>query len=184
MLRDHSLVPAEALRVIALGMLAEEPHRYAELAGEIQHFVSHIVGPSLELMGTSVELLRYEGLIEAVEGNGMEDNGLLRLTTHGREALQELLTAALRAPAGPFLRLFLALKLRFLHLLSAEEQRAQMALIAAWYRAELERIEALRDRHGSSSGLFLGWLDLQAAQIRAQLDWLRKLAEGETATSA
>ena len=66
MFRDNSLIPAEAIRLAALGLLAEAERRYGDLAGEIRHFTSRIVGPSLDLMGTSVELLRYEGLIEAV----------------------------------------------------------------------------------------------------------------------
>jgi Putative AphA-like transcriptional regulator len=61
MFRDNSLIPAEAIRLAALGMLAESQRRYSDLAGEIRHLTSRIVGPSLDLMGTSLELQRYEG---------------------------------------------------------------------------------------------------------------------------
>ncbi|HYC12673.1 MAG TPA: hypothetical protein VEC75_00390, partial [Stellaceae bacterium] len=62
MFRDRSLVPAEAIRLTALGLLAEGPRRYGDLAAAVRHFTGRIVGPSLDLMGSSLELLRYEGL--------------------------------------------------------------------------------------------------------------------------
>src|SRR5687767_4992331 len=69
MYRDNSLMPKEAVRLAALGTLAQAGSlRYADLAGAIRHFTSRIVGPSLDLMGTSLELLRYDGLIEALDG--------------------------------------------------------------------------------------------------------------------
>jgi DNA-binding PadR family transcriptional regulator len=172
MFRDHSLAPAEALRLAALGMLAETPRRYGELAAEIRHFVTRLVGPTLELMGTSLEVLRYEGLIAAVDGRGMEDNAVLQITESGKAALSELLRAGLGAPLNQFNKLFLAIKLRFLHLLGAAEQAEQLRLVADWYRSELERLEELRARHAASSSLFLGWLDEETAQIRGRLDWL------------
>ena len=68
MFRDNSLIPTEAVRLAALGFLAEAPRRYGDLAAEIRHFTGRVVGPSLDLMGTSLELMRFEGLIEAVDG--------------------------------------------------------------------------------------------------------------------
>ncbi len=50
MYRDNSLIPSEAIRLLALGILAGGDKSYAELAGEVRHFVSHITGPSLELV--------------------------------------------------------------------------------------------------------------------------------------
>lgn len=176
MLRDTPLLPVEALRLAALGMLAEAPRRYGDLAAEIQHFTSHITGPSLELMGTSLELLRVEGLIAAA-GHGTEDNALLSLTDAGRAALADLLRAGLKPPPGnSFNRLLLALKLRFLQLMPAADQVQQIGLIAAWYRAELERIEELHRRQSASPSLFLRWLDQEIAAIRLRLDWLTELA--------
>jgi DNA-binding PadR family transcriptional regulator len=172
MFRDHSLVPTEAIRLAALGMLAEEPLRYAELAGKIRHFTARIVGPSLELMGTSLELLRFEGLVEAAEGTGMVDNALLRLTGAGREALATLLAAGLRGPNGEINKLVLALKLRFLHLLPPAERAQQIDVIAEWLEAEIARLEDLRRGDADGSDLFLGWLDQDIAQARARLAWL------------
>src|SRR5512146_571537 len=91
--RDNSLIPAEAIRLAALGLLAEGARRYGDLASEIRHFTRRIAGPSLDLMGSSLELLIYEGLAEAVDGKGMADNALLRLTPPGATALQALLKA-------------------------------------------------------------------------------------------
>ena len=44
MYRDNSLIPSEAIRLLALGILAGGDKSYAELAGEVRHFVSHITG--------------------------------------------------------------------------------------------------------------------------------------------
>jgi hypothetical protein len=58
MYKDNSLVPSEAVRLAALGLLARTPRAYADLAREIRHFAQRIVGPSLELLGPSLELLK------------------------------------------------------------------------------------------------------------------------------
>ena len=170
MLRDNSLIPAEAVRLAALGMLAEKPYCYGELAGEIRHFISRITGPSLDLMGTSIELLRYNGLIEAVDGKGMEDNALLRLTETGRTAFLTLMGAALKVPGGEVNRLSAALKLRFLHLLPEAEQRLQFAIMSDWCRAELARLLDLRQ--GIAVAELAQWLDLEIAFYQSRLDWL------------
>src|SRR5215469_8676279 len=97
MFRDHSLVPAEAIRLAALGLLAEAPRRYADLAAEVRFLTSRIAGPSPELMGTSLELLRYEGLVSPM--NGANADSELTLSSNGRTALEDLLRANLRAPS-------------------------------------------------------------------------------------
>jgi hypothetical protein len=106
----------------------------------------------------------------------MEDNALLQITASGRAALDELLRAALTAPLSQFNRLFLAIKLRFLHLLPAAEQVEQLRLVGDWYRSELARLEELRQHHAEGSRFFLGWLDQETAQIRSRLDWLAEAA--------
>jgi DNA-binding PadR family transcriptional regulator len=174
MFRTNSLVPTEAIRLAALGMLAEQPRRYGDLALEIRHFTGRIVGPSLDLMGTSLELLRFEGLIEAVDGEGMADNALLRPTAAGREALGTLLQARLAGLSGEVNRLVLALKLRFLHLLPPAEMREQIEAIAEWCAGEMARLEDLRRHHEGASALFTGWLDRDIAQLRERLGWLRE----------
>ena len=64
MYADNTLTPKEAIRLCALGTLAAGPIRYADLATSIRHFISRITGPSLDLMAESIELLRYEGLVD------------------------------------------------------------------------------------------------------------------------
>src|SRR5579862_642450 len=110
MYRDKSLMPTQAIRLAVLGSLGLGARRYGELATETRHFTGALVGPSLDLLGTSIELLRFEGLIEPVAGQGMADNAELRLTESGRDALHDLLSAPLRAPLNDVGRLTLALK--------------------------------------------------------------------------
>ncbi len=176
MFRDNSLIPAEALRLAALGLLAEKPRRYGDLALAIRHFSSHVVGPSLDLMGTSLELLRYEGLIEAVEAQGVADNATLRLSARGVTALQGLLRAQLRSPVGDLNRLGLLLKLRFLHHLPAVEQRMQLSLMAEVMASERFRLEELRRQN--ALGLFADWLDHEIALVEERVAWLSKRAGG------
>jgi DNA-binding PadR family transcriptional regulator len=172
MFRDNSLIPAEAVRLAALGFLAEAPRRYGELAAEIRHFTGRIVGPSLDLMGTSLELMRFEGLIEAVDGEGMADNAVLRLTAAGKTALFSLLRAQLRSPLADMNRLALFLKLRFLHHLSPHDQTAQRALIAEALESERARLDELR-RHPGASALFFDWLARDIALLDDRIAWLR-----------
>src|SRR5258708_9949928 len=116
MYREKSLMPTKAIGLAVLGSLGLGARRYGDLATETRHFTAAIVGPSLDLLGTSIELLRFEGLIEPIDGQGMEDNAEMRLTAAGTSALHELLIAPLRSPLNDIRRLILALKLRFLHL--------------------------------------------------------------------
>ena len=88
MYRDNTLIPSEAVRLLALGLLADGEKRYGELAREVRYFTSHVVGPSLDLVAPPLELLKVEGLIEAVGGVGTsEDTVLLRITDIGRTEL-------------------------------------------------------------------------------------------------
>ena len=176
MFRDNSLIPAEAARLAALGLLAEASRHYGDLAAEIRHFTSRIVGPSLDLMGTSLELLRYEGLIEAVDGQGMTDNALLRLTPRGAEALQGLLKAQLRSPVNDMNRLALMLKLRFLHHLPEAERQGQLMLMADALESERVRLEELRQR--AEPGLFRDWLEHDIALVGDRISWLRQRERG------
>ncbi|HYN38325.1 MAG TPA: hypothetical protein VES39_03645, partial [Rhodospirillales bacterium] len=77
MYADQTLTPKEAIRLCALGTLALAPMRYGELAVSIRHFISRVIGPTPEIMGHSLELLKYEGLVETVEGS--DENAMLCL---------------------------------------------------------------------------------------------------------
>jgi DNA-binding PadR family transcriptional regulator len=168
MFRDHSLVPAEAVRLAALGLLAEAPRQYADLAAEVRFLTSRIAGPSPELMGTSLELLRYEGLVTPAGAN----DPALTLTANGRAALENLLRANLRAPSTDLGKLGLALKLRFLGQLPAADQGQQIELVIAACESEFARLVDLRTRHAATPGLFRDWLDHDIAQIEARIAWL------------
>ncbi len=100
MFRDNSLMPKEAIRLAALGFLASNPRSYGELANEVRHFTARYWGPTLDVMASSIELLRFEGLIEA--GDSASADGVLGLTDAGRAELHDLLIAAVLAPSNDF----------------------------------------------------------------------------------
>lgn len=175
MLRDNSLIPIEAVRLCALGRLMQGELAYGELAGEVRHFTSRMVGPSLDLLGTSIELLRLEGLLESVNGKSNDDPArLLRITDAGREAFRDLMRARVRMPGSDVGKLVLALKLRYLDLLTPEDRDEQIDLMEDVYRQERARLVDLRQRSSDdklSRGHLAEWLDLEIAQIDQRLAW-------------
>ncbi|MEO5336480.1 MAG: hypothetical protein H7841_06260 [Magnetospirillum sp. WYHS-4] len=175
MFSDHTLTPKEAIRLCALGTLAGGPQRYGALAHAIRHFVSRITGPSSEIMGTSIELLRYEGLVATVSGSGMEDDAELILTDQGRRELHGLLTANVRAAATELNKLVVALKFRFLHLLERPDQEAQVDLLIEACDKELARLDDLRHHHAEEPGFMADWLDHDIGQLESHLAWLQDL---------
>jgi DNA-binding PadR family transcriptional regulator len=172
MFPDHSLMPKEALRLAALGMLAEQPMPYGQLASAVRGFVHHIMGPSPEAMGSSLELLRYEGLIRPRDSG---DQSALELTAKGRDEFVTLMLATVRAPFNDLNKLVVALKLRFLPLLPADRQRDQTTLLIEACRVELARLLDLRAGHADRPGPFLAWLDHDIAQVQARLSWFETL---------
>ncbi|MBI1778688.1 MAG: hypothetical protein HYR63_25380 [Proteobacteria bacterium] len=173
--RDNSLVPTEAIRLCALGELAQEPRHYADLAASVRHFVQRIVGPSLELLGPSLELLRVEGLIEPVDGTGIADNPLLRLTDAGRASLMKLLTAGIRAQANELSKLIVALKLRFLYLLEPAQQLVEADRLVEVHEREQARLIDLRMSQAAEPGALADWLDLEIRHADERLAWCRTL---------
>ncbi|MGE0121044.1 MAG: hypothetical protein AB7S71_23505 [Dongiaceae bacterium] len=173
MYKDNSLIPTEAVRLAALGLLTEGPRSYAELADEVRHFSSRIVGPSLDLIGPPIEVLRVEGLIEGFGGAGVEAS--LHITAAGRRELLRLLGANLRGPLGEFNKLVIALKLRFLDLLDPAARRLQAELLAEICERELTRLTDLRRHHDGRSGHLVDWLDHDIGQLRDRLAWFRDL---------
>ena len=174
MFTDNTLTPREAVRLCALGLLAvhgqTQPLHYGQLAGEVRHFISRMAGPQIDLMGASVELLRHEGLVAAVDGVGMEDDAALTITMAGRKELHRLLTARLRL-GSDLSRLIVALKMRFLHLLDLPDQQAQIDLMIDSAEGELNRLIDLRGSMGADSPLG-AWLDQEITALEARLDWL------------
>ena len=181
MYQDNSLLPREAVRLAALGILANSPRTYAALAAEVRNFASRIAGPSLELMGTSIELLRHEGLIEPADGADTAINDAqFNLTDEGRNELMRLLQAQVRAPLSDVSKLIVALKFRFLHFLPVEARRTQTAMMIEACETELARYLDLRAQHYEEAGNLIGWLDQEIGSIETRLDWLRAFLDNLT----
>jgi DNA-binding PadR family transcriptional regulator len=177
MYKDNSLIPSEAVRLAALGLLAKRPRVYAELARDIRHFTARIVGPSLDLLGPSLELLKVEGLMEAVDSKAQHDSQTVRLTKDGETELQRLLNANLRGPMGEVNKLIVALKLYFLDLLTPEQRRQQLEMLMEVCDRELIRLNDLRVHHVDTDSALLPWLDHEIDEVRKRRDWFLKLRD-------
>jgi len=179
---DHSLMPKEAVRLAALAHLAEREMSYRDLATAVRNFIARIMGPSLDLMGASIELLRYEGLVAAADGAKdaatADDSRLLRLTDAGRSELRTLLTAPVRAPYNDLNRLVVALKMRFLGLLTPEERRTQAEILTAAGETELARLQDLAAEDHPGEDSFTAWLAQEIALVETRLSWLRDFRAG------
>ena len=175
MYRDNTLIPSEAVRLLALGILATDETPYAALASEVRRFTSHLVGPSLDLVASPLELLRVEGLIGTLDGQDLGEDARLRITDAGRQELRRLLVSNVRAPVTDINKLIIALKMRFLHLLEAGELEMQIETIAEMCERELARLISLRDQHADAAGVFTEWLDHDIGGVRARLVWFESL---------
>jgi hypothetical protein len=174
MYRDNTLIPTEAIRLAALGYLAATAAPYADVAGEVRQFTSRIVGPSLDVLGTSIELLRYEGLVEPVDG---AEDSPLRITEAGRRELDSLLRSNVRTPVDGINKLILALKMRYLHLLDSAAQIEQIDMLLDMSRTEFARLDDLADRYRDEAGHLHEWLDHDRGQVGARISWLEGLRD-------
>ncbi|MEQ8356455.1 MAG: hypothetical protein RH942_13010 [Kiloniellaceae bacterium] len=185
MYRDNTLIPSEAVRLLALGILASQPVSYAALAREVRHFTGRIVGPSLDLVGAPLEVLKVEGLVQneggipdRPEGDDTEnETQLLAITELGRAELLRLLCANVRPQVSDLNKLIVALKMRFLHLMTPADQRVQAELLHDISERELARLLDLREHHSLEAGYLRDWLELEIAQSQARLDWTVKLRD-------
>ncbi len=187
MYRDNTLIPSEAIRLLALGVLATGERPYAELAHEVRHFVGHVVGPSLDLVGAPIEVLKVEGLIAEIEtraadpapgpARGPDSDAAppLRITEAGRAELIRLLSSNLRSPVSDINKLIITLKMRFLHLLEPAERRLQAEIMIEMCERQLVRLTELRGHHGDAPGHLSSWLDHEIDQTRERLSWFRNL---------
>jgi hypothetical protein len=169
MYRDNSLIPSETVRLAALGILSESQRSYGDLASEVRHLGARLVGPSLDLLGPSIELLKVEDLA-AVTGDG-----LLAITEKGRAELQRLLKAVLRGPIGEVNKLIIALKLMFLDALDREDRIMQVEMLAETFEQELARLSDLRKHLAGRPGLLPSWLDHDIEQVEQRISWFRRL---------
>ena len=175
MYRDKTLIPSEAIRLCMLGTLALRPYTYAELSREVRAFTSRIAGPSLDMMGSSIELLRAEGLVAPAIDMSETAEEILELTKTGEKELRFLLVSNVRSPVDGVSQLVFALKLRFLHLLSPEDSRDQIERMREISETERARLLDLKKRYGTEPGEFDAWLDLELTQIEDRLDWLKSV---------
>ncbi len=169
MFSDNSLLPKETIRLAALGILSEGPRAYADLANAVRQFVGRIAGPSLELTGPSIEMLRYEGLVEPVNE---DTDPPLTLTAEGRTELLTLLQATVRPPLTDMSKLVIALKMRFLPLLTPDQRRDQADLLIDAGELELARLSDLRDP-AAKDPYFQDWLKHDIDLVDSRLAWLR-----------
>ena len=177
MYRDNSLIPKEAIRMAALGALINGSRSYIDISTEVRQFSARIVGPSLDLLGTSIELLKLEGLIEVVENPGGDGEELLRLTTSGFQELKEYLKSTIRSGSSDLNKLVVALKLRFIEVLEPSERLDQLVGLQTMYQAERNRLQDLRKHKEWSAGLLPGLLDLELAVTDQRLSWCGEQVE-------
>lgn len=169
---DPSLLPSRALRLAALGALAQCDRDYASLVQEIHELTLAIVGPSPDAFGSSLELLRYEGWITG----GEEGHGMVSITPEGLTEFVQLLTTRLRKPSGEFNRLWLALKLRFMPQLPVDAQAVELDRMITLFETEIDRLSALRRSAMTSDGHIGAWIDFEIAENGARLAWCRSLS--------
>ena len=153
----------------ALGALAKRDRPYAEVAGEVRQFAARIVGPSLDLLGTSIELLKLEGLV--VSADKMADDDMLRLTDDGRSALESYLRTNIRPGTSDLNKLVIALKLRFIDLLGPAEQCDQLEGLKRMYQGEEVRLRDLSSHDEWSDGLMPDWLSIELDMVSRRIEW-------------
>jgi DNA-binding PadR family transcriptional regulator len=172
---DRTLIPTEAIRLCALGTLTLAPMTYAELAREVRAFSGRLSGPTLDMMGTSIELLRTEGLIEADTSGDQDAEATLRLTAAGEDELRALLSANLRNTLDDLSRIVFALKLRFLHLLEPAVAREQIDRMIEISVADKSRRDDTKARYNDEPGYFSAWLDADIERANERVAWLTAL---------
>ena len=171
MYRDNSLIPRETIKMAALGALIERERSYDDIANEVRSFISRIVGPSLELMGTSIELLKVEGLIETVNHNDKDDASLLRLSPAGLQELKEYLRSNLKSGGSELNKLVIALKLRFIDILNDDERRDQFLAIRDIYHNEKRRLDDLKNQTTWLTGFLLESIELDLYVVNKRIEW-------------
>ena len=174
MYRDRSLQPGETVKLIALGLLIEAPRTYADLANDIRYFTARIVGPSLDLLGSSLEILRLEGWIAPKEEDKAAGD-LISLTDSGYEQFLSLMNAPLRIPLNDSNRLALLTKLRFLSYLPEETRLDQIDLIEELVEKEQAwNAELARDFPQTALG---AWVEMESRDLSAKRAWLHTLSK-------
>jgi hypothetical protein len=92
--------------------------------------------------------------------------------------MRTLLTAPVRAPYNDINRLVVALKMRFLDLLTPEERRTQADILTAAGETELARLRDLAAENRAGEHSFNAWLAQEIALVETRLSWLRDFRAG------
>ena len=137
----------------------------------MRSFISRIVGPSLELMGTSIELLKLEGLIETVNDNDADDESLLQLSPSGLQELKDYLRSNLKSGGSELNKLVIALKLRFIDILDDDERQDQLLAIRDMYHNEKRRLEDLKNQTTWLTGFLLESIELDLFLVNKKIEW-------------
>lgn len=175
MYRDNSLIPKEAIRMAALGALVGKVRPYAEVASEVRQFAARIVGPSLDLLGTSIQLLKLEGLIETAGPSTEPSAEPLRLTAAGETALKDYLRTSVRPGVTDLNKLVIALKLRFIEVLDPEERLEQLDNLKHMYEGERTRLDDLATHGEWADGLLPDWLAFEREITERRVAWCDEL---------
>ena len=170
---DGSLLPQEAARLCALGLLREGARPLAALARETHRLLSFHLGASLDAAGESIAALPALGLARAEAAPGAAPGeAILHATASGEAELRALLASSPPAPMGGDLgRAVASLKLRFAGALHGEARRAMLQALVEAARAD----QARRDEPGAPATALDG-AERAAAALR--LEALRKALEG------
>ncbi|MFM8680587.1 MAG: hypothetical protein ACKOGH_13430 [Alphaproteobacteria bacterium] len=169
---DGTLLPQEAARLCALGLLREGARPLAALARETHRLVSFHLGASLDAAGESIAALPALGLARAEASPGAAPGDAVLHATQAGEAELRALLASPPAPMGGELgRAVASLKLRFAGALPDGERRAMLVALVGAARADLAR----RDEAGAPATPLDG-AERAAAALR--LEALRKALEG------
>ncbi len=175
MYQDKPLTPSDAVKLAALGAVMSGDLSYASLARDIRYFAARVVGPSLDLLGSSLEILRLEGLIEnKTTDNNLEKN-ILTITQSGKDIFNDLMGCMLRTPPDDASRLVYALKLRFLNFLDEDDKLDQIDLLREIAISELARFEDLQKTYGD--GYLRKALDMDISHARDKIIWFDSLLE-------
>ncbi|MFK7866304.1 MAG: hypothetical protein AB8B77_02570 [Alphaproteobacteria bacterium] len=181
MYEDHSLQPSEAVKLLALGLLMEGYGNYGEIAQEIRQFTTKIVGPSLDLLGSSLEILKLEGLAD-ISGDKSVDAAArhITITDQGKSLFKALMGSDLRVPLNDVNRLVLLIKLRFMPYLDQEMLLDQLDLYRELIQKEMAWGRALSNKNqaGNQGSKFLqNWLQLEQDSWQAKLTYIESLCD-------
>ena len=137
---DGSLLPQEAVRLCALGLLGEGARPLAALAREARRIVAFHLGASLDAEGEAIASLPVLGLARAERAPGAPPgDAMLHATDAGAEELRALLMSPPARPGSDLGRAVAALKLRFAGALAGEDRHAMLAALLDAARADLAR---------------------------------------------